>query len=425
MEDPVVNFKRELESQGAYDDLPRKRLATDYHNVQNTDLGPASDPKEKWGVLMKRVLIFMLNKYKANRSSLKKWDLVRAELCPLTEQDVLLGEIIQNDYATASFGAFSPLRMFSDSSLYFMPPVPEGEESVGVSVDVNDSGIARASSVIDMMNMPAPEVAPLPVTNPMGGNTLNTQVMSLTNPIPSSSPITYPQIERPLSPLQPLPPSTRPSQRPPPKPKPVTPLPVRPKKTGKESTKQHTKALPQVIEMGRNDKNLKRYGCSSCPYTSVRKADVRKHLATHSKERPFPCRIQNVNCNKRFRDSSTRTRHEKIHFKKVFKCEICCAEYLQESNYQKHKEQKHAGTANSGLNLDDLLDYDEERFQKNLEEPDNFHGIVQHPRFRAFAPNVYNQVSGLPIDVYRHESASLLRPEPYNDASKFELPDPL
>eukprot|EP00729_Bicosta_minor_P006954 gene6954-16464_t len=68
-----------------------------------------------------------------------------------------------------------------------------------------------------------------------------------------------------------------------------------------------------LIDFGLNTVDGKRFGCGypSCTYKSVRKGDVKKHHGVHGESKAFPCRVQGVICSKRFKDPSTRTRHEK------------------------------------------------------------------------------------------------------------------
>jgi len=50
-----------------------------------------------------------------------------------------------------------------------------------------------------------------------------------------------------------------------------------------------------------------RHPCKYCSYTSIKKADVERHMATHTKAKDFACRI----CQKAFNHRGNRDRHEK------------------------------------------------------------------------------------------------------------------
>ncbi|GIY93534.1 hypothetical protein CEXT_717981, partial [Caerostris extrusa] len=64
----------------------------------------------------------------------------------------------------------------------------------------------------------------------------------------------------------------------------------------------------------------KRHQCTSCGYTSIRSADLKRHIRIHTGERPYPCSI----CAKSFNRKSHLNNHMRIHSgDRPFKCEEC------------------------------------------------------------------------------------------------------
>lgn len=75
---------------------------------------------------------------------------------------------------------------------------------------------------------------------------------------------------------------------------------------------------------------------------------MKKHHGVHGESKPFPCRMEGVNCTKRFKDPSTRTRHEKtVHMKKMVHCSEpgCGVAFVSDANLKKHAAERHCGTA--------------------------------------------------------------------------------
>lgn len=50
---------------------------------------------------------------------------------------------------------------------------------------------------------------------------------------------------------------------------------------------------------GIKDVGLKRHFCSYCPYSTFVSAHLKRHILTHTGERPFACTVCNYRCNQK------------------------------------------------------------------------------------------------------------------------------
>uniref|UniRef100_A0A674K2C0 C2H2-type domain-containing protein n=1 Tax=Terrapene triunguis TaxID=2587831 RepID=A0A674K2C0_9SAUR len=78
----------------------------------------------------------------------------------------------------------------------------------------------------------------------------------------------------------------------------------------------------------------KPYACSFCPKRFKRSSDRRDHERVHTGERPYRCRV----CGKRFTQSSVLTGHMRIHTgERPFRCPVCAKSFNNASNFKKHQ----------------------------------------------------------------------------------------
>ena len=84
----------------------------------------------------------------------------------------------------------------------------------------------------------------------------------------------------------------------------------------------------------------KPYPCLFCPKRFSRRSHQTMHLRVHTGERPFPCTL----CPKRFMQKSDLVRHMRTHTgEKPFKCDLCNKRYAQKSHLTIHMR-THSGT---------------------------------------------------------------------------------
>ena len=84
----------------------------------------------------------------------------------------------------------------------------------------------------------------------------------------------------------------------------------------------------------------KPYPCLFCPKRFSRRSHQTMHLRVHTGERPFPCTL----CAKRFMQKSDLVRHMRTHTgEKPFACDLCDKRYAQKSHLTIHMR-THSGT---------------------------------------------------------------------------------
>lgn len=79
--------------------------------------------------------------------------------------------------------------------------------------------------------------------------------------------------------------------------------------------------------------NNPRYRCHVCSKPFLRPSDIKKHLRTHTGEKPYDCKV----CLKSFAQLGALQQHMRIHSgEKPFSCEICGKRFSQKANKTKH-----------------------------------------------------------------------------------------
>ncbi|GIX95974.1 hypothetical protein CEXT_98261 [Caerostris extrusa] len=97
----------------------------------------------------------------------------------------------------------------------------------------------------------------------------------------------------------------------------------------------HTESALQILRISsaRLAKCAKRHQCSSCGYTSTRSADIKRHIRTHTGEKPFQCTI----CAKSFTEKFNLNSHMRTHTgERPFSCPECDKAFSRKENMKAH-----------------------------------------------------------------------------------------
>merc|ERR1712244_88706 len=107
----------------------------------------------------------------------------------------------------------------------------------------------------------------------------------------------------------------------------------------KDKAKEKEKAKNNQKKKRKESK--KRYSCPYCEYTSDRSSNVKVHIRTHTKERPFVCPF--ANCETRFTTKGSMDRHVKRHNNvRNHKCSYCERAFVTKNEMARH-ERTHSG----------------------------------------------------------------------------------
>lgn len=102
----------------------------------------------------------------------------------------------------------------------------------------------------------------------------------------------------------------------------------------------HEEVIVEVVEVQTENKvqkkkETKSYPCQKCGLVSSSTANLKKHMMTHTGEKPFKCR----SCLKSFRQQHHLVDHWRIHSgERPFKCEVCGKHFVQRSSLNLHKK---------------------------------------------------------------------------------------
>ncbi|GFW20575.1 b lymphocyte-induced maturation protein 1 homolog [Trichonephila clavipes] len=78
---------------------------------------------------------------------------------------------------------------------------------------------------------------------------------------------------------------------------------------------------------------VKRHQCPFCDYASLLLANVKRHILTHTGERPFICSV----CNKGFIEKKNLTTHMLKHTgERPHKCQLCSKSFMRKDALKSH-----------------------------------------------------------------------------------------
>ena len=114
------------------------------------------------------------------------------------------------------------------------------------------------------------------------------------------------------------------------------------KKYNCEKCSQDFFSRPALLNHSNNKHNMTGlHTCNICQKDCHNKYSLEEHMGKHTGERKYGCR--KADCSKRFRLTSVRMRHEKVHSGiREFNCEKCGKQFIQKSGLVVHMK-RHSG----------------------------------------------------------------------------------
>jgi hypothetical protein len=95
------------------------------------------------------------------------------------------------------------------------------------------------------------------------------------------------------------------------------------------------------------------HNCSNCPFRTISKQEMTKHLRTHTGEKPFQCSM----CAKTFSQKNNMLSHEKIHTgEKPFHCDQCDSKFYKKDHLILHARTHSEHVPDELLEMDDVID---------------------------------------------------------------------
>uniref|UniRef100_A0A3P9MNR5 C2H2-type domain-containing protein n=1 Tax=Oryzias latipes TaxID=8090 RepID=A0A3P9MNR5_ORYLA len=109
--------------------------------------------------------------------------------------------------------------------------------------------------------------------------------------------------------------------------------------TDRPALEEEPQGAPPALSVPPGEPPRKSYACDWCCKSFAQSADLRRHLRTHTGERPHRCTF----CSKSFSQRGNLRRHLRIHTgERPYSCPFCCRTFSDGDTMKKHKR-THSG----------------------------------------------------------------------------------